>query len=280
MTAAKRPAPRPGILDIAAYIPGRSRAVPGVRLHKLSSNETPLGPSPMATEAYRAAAGSLELYPDGAATALRNAIARPMASIPIASSAARGPTRSCILIANAYIGPGDEAIHTGARFLVYPIAIRLDGRHARVARRGTSPPTSMPSSRGSEEKRAWCSSPTPQPDRHLPAVPQVRRLHAALPQRCCLSSTRPMPSLRAPNDYESGIPSSPGPPKIFRRRIASHPGGAGDLGTGSSTIFSLSLPHRGKSRRSPSSCVESFLMVSASIPSRFGFGAASCAGCD
>ena len=41
-----RPGPRPGVLDIAAYVPGRSKAPAGVRLHKLSSNETPLGPSP------------------------------------------------------------------------------------------------------------------------------------------------------------------------------------------------------------------------------------------
>ena len=69
-----RPAPRPGVLDIAAYVPGRSRAVPGVKLHKLSSNETPLGPSPAAVEAYQRVGGDLERYPDGAATELREAI--------------------------------------------------------------------------------------------------------------------------------------------------------------------------------------------------------------
>ena len=62
-----RPGPRPGVLDIAAYVPGRSKAPDGVRLYKLSSNETPLGPSPAALAAYREAAGKLELYPDGSA---------------------------------------------------------------------------------------------------------------------------------------------------------------------------------------------------------------------
>ena len=42
---------------------------PGVKLHKLSSNETPLGPEPEApSRAYKAAADDkLELYPDGTA---------------------------------------------------------------------------------------------------------------------------------------------------------------------------------------------------------------------
>ena len=37
------PQPRPGILDIAPYVPGRTKSTGGSKLHKLSSNETPLG---------------------------------------------------------------------------------------------------------------------------------------------------------------------------------------------------------------------------------------------
>src|SRR5450631_2248233 len=69
------PSPRPELLKIETYVPGRS-AVAGVsKIHKLSSNESPLGPSPLAIEAYRREADRLELYPDGSATALRLAIA-------------------------------------------------------------------------------------------------------------------------------------------------------------------------------------------------------------
>ena len=43
-----RPEPRPGVLDLEPYVPGKSGA-PGVaRVFKLSANETPLGPSPKA----------------------------------------------------------------------------------------------------------------------------------------------------------------------------------------------------------------------------------------
>ena len=71
---ANRPQPRPGVLDIAPYVPGKSSA-PGVtKVFKLSSNETPLGPSANAIAAYRAAGEHLEDYPDGSAAALRDAI--------------------------------------------------------------------------------------------------------------------------------------------------------------------------------------------------------------
>jgi histidinol-phosphate aminotransferase len=70
------PRPRPGVLDIAPYVPGTS-ALPGARqVIKLSSNETPFGPSPRAIEAYLAAAPRLSRYPDGSARPLREAIAK------------------------------------------------------------------------------------------------------------------------------------------------------------------------------------------------------------
>src|ERR1043166_9774078 len=70
------PVPQPGILDISPYVPGESSVPGGVKPIKLSSNETPLGPSPKAIAAYKAVADELDRYPDGAATALRAAIAK------------------------------------------------------------------------------------------------------------------------------------------------------------------------------------------------------------
>src|SRR6266436_10270486 len=76
MSNLERPTPRPGVMAIHAYVPGKSSA-PGVaKVYKLSSNETPLGPSPRAVEAYREVAGHLQDYPDGSATDLREAIGR------------------------------------------------------------------------------------------------------------------------------------------------------------------------------------------------------------
>jgi len=65
------PSPKPGILDITPYVGGRA-GVPGVtKVFKLSSNESPLGPSPAALAALDTAKASLSLYPEVSAALLR-----------------------------------------------------------------------------------------------------------------------------------------------------------------------------------------------------------------
>ena len=46
-----RPVPRPGVLEIDAYVPGKAGAPGAGRVFKLSANESPLGPSPRAVQA-------------------------------------------------------------------------------------------------------------------------------------------------------------------------------------------------------------------------------------
>jgi Aminotransferase class I and II len=60
--------------DLRPYVPGEQPRASN--LIKLNTNESPLGPSPRALEAIRAAAAdTLRLYPDPQATALRRALA-------------------------------------------------------------------------------------------------------------------------------------------------------------------------------------------------------------
>ena len=61
-------------MDIAAYVPGKHGARGVAKVYKLSSNETPLGPSAKAVEAFQRASAQLEIYPDGQAQELRDAI--------------------------------------------------------------------------------------------------------------------------------------------------------------------------------------------------------------
>ena len=119
---ATRPKPRPGVLDIAAYVPGKSSA-PGVaKIFKLSSNETPLGPSPRAIAAYKAAADHLEDYPDGSADRSARGDRACVRARSRPHRLRRRLRRSLASFGQAYLVDGDEAIHTMHGFLIYPIA--------------------------------------------------------------------------------------------------------------------------------------------------------------
>ena len=85
--------PGPGILDIAPYVGGESKAAGVERPIRLASNESALGPSPKAVAAYRALAGDIHRYPDGGADELREALGRVITvSTRRASSAAPART--------------------------------------------------------------------------------------------------------------------------------------------------------------------------------------------
>src|SRR5690606_15756336 len=133
MSQTDRPQPKPGILDISPYVPGREHA-PGVaKVWKLSSNETPLGPSPKAREAIAAAAGSLERYPDGSAKVLRQAIAEVHGLNPANIVTGNGSDELLALLCQTYLKPGDEGIYTEHGFQIYPIQMRAAGATPVVA---------------------------------------------------------------------------------------------------------------------------------------------------
>src|SRR5215468_4436551 len=122
MLALKRPEPRAGVLEMEPYLPG-SNATPQVAtVFKLSSNETPLGPSPDAVCAYHETAGDLAVYPDGSAAALRAVIGHAYALNPALVVCGAGSDELLNLLAHAFLGPGDEAIHTIHGFLVFRTA--------------------------------------------------------------------------------------------------------------------------------------------------------------
>lgn len=122
-----RPEVNPSILEIAAYVPGKSKAAPGIEPIKLSANESPLGASPKAQEAYRYHAHNLAIYPDGAATELRQAIGDVHGLDPERIGVGSGSDELLHLIAQLYLQPGDEAVMSQFGFLVYPIVTRGAG---------------------------------------------------------------------------------------------------------------------------------------------------------
>jgi histidinol-phosphate aminotransferase len=121
------PIPKPWIMDIAPYVPGRSTTDDGRKVAKLSSNENPLGTSDHARAAFLAHAGDLERYPDASAADLRDAIAAHHGLDPARIIYGTGSDEVLHLIAGAYAGPGDEVIQVKYGFAVYEIATRRVG---------------------------------------------------------------------------------------------------------------------------------------------------------
>lgn len=121
-----RPQPQPGILDIAPYVPGKSGAA-GSNAIKLSANESPLGASPKAQEAFAAAAQHLEIYPEGSSRLLRTALGEVHGIDPDTIVCGNGSDDLLHLLAQTYLGEGDNAVMSQYGFSVYPIITRATG---------------------------------------------------------------------------------------------------------------------------------------------------------
>jgi histidinol-phosphate aminotransferase len=200
------PVPRPGVLDIEAYSPGKSSAPGGRKVHKLSSNESPLGPSPKSVQAFKQASESLERYPDGSAADLREALANRYGLNAENIVCGSGSDELLSLIAQAYLKDGDEAIHSAHGFLVYPIVIRANGaKPVSVPEKHLKADvTAMLGRVGERTKIVFLANPNNPTGTYLP-IDEVRRLHAGLPSGTLLVLDAAYAEYVRRNDYEAGI---------------------------------------------------------------------------
>ncbi|MDQ2705389.1 MAG: aminotransferase class I/II-fold pyridoxal phosphate-dependent enzyme, partial [Pseudomonadota bacterium] len=190
MTQAKdlsRPQPRAGVMDIEAYVPGKSGAHGVAKVHKLSSNENPLGSSPKVVDAVREVAGRLEFYPDGSAARLREAIGEAHGLNPANIVCSNGSDEILGLLAQTYLSPGDEAIFTEHGFLVYKIYIQAAGA-APVSVKETDERANVDAILAAvtaKTKIVFLANPNNPTGTYLP-FDEIRRLHAGLPKHVLL----------------------------------------------------------------------------------------------
>jgi histidinol-phosphate aminotransferase len=200
-----RPVPKPGVMAIDPYVPGKSQAR-GSKLHKLSSNESPFGASPKAVAAFEAASRALERYPDGQATALRQAIAQRHALNADNIVCGAGSDELLALLAQAYLRPGDEAIYSAYGFLVYPIVISANGATAVIApeKNFTADVDAILARVTDRTRMVFLANPNNPTGTYLP-FDEVKRLHAGLPPSVLLVLDAAYAEYVRRNDYESGI---------------------------------------------------------------------------
>jgi histidinol-phosphate aminotransferase len=123
---------RPELAPMVPYAPGlrasevRERSGRDV-IRKLSSNENPYGPFPIAVKAMQAALSRLNVYSDGSCRALRRRLAEHLdvedANVVVSS----GSNELLRLIGQAVLRPGDECVFAWPSFVVYPMVTQLMG---------------------------------------------------------------------------------------------------------------------------------------------------------
>jgi histidinol-phosphate aminotransferase len=94
---------------------------------RLSTNENPLGPSPLAVEAVRAEVSRIHLYPDGGAPALAEAVAEVLGVTPAQLLFGNGGDEIITLLTRALLEPGDEVVVPDPAFEPYTTSALLAG---------------------------------------------------------------------------------------------------------------------------------------------------------
>lgn len=232
-TPVSRPQPKAGVLDIAPYVPGKSKGSHGRTVHKLSSNETPLGTSENVKYVIEEVARALELYPDGAATQLRNAIGEVYGLNPDRIICGAGSDEILSLLAYCYLGPGDEAIYSEHGFLVYDIAIRAAGAVPVVApEKDLTTDVDAILARVTEKtKMVFVANPNNPTGTYLP-FEEVKRLHEGLPDHVLLVLDAAYGEYVRRNDYESGLALAATSENVFMTRTFSKIYGLANLRLG------------------------------------------------
>ena len=103
----------------------------------MSSNENPLGPSPMAVTALLEAAGTVNRYPDAAGTALKAALADKWGLSPANVALGNGADEWVLLLCLSLVDPGDEVVMAQGSFISYLLrAIEVGAKVVQVSLKG------------------------------------------------------------------------------------------------------------------------------------------------
>ena len=198
--------PRPGIMKIAPYVPGKDSIDGKETIAKLSSNEGALGPSPKAMAAYAKAAAELHRYPDGDTTKLRAALGRHYGLDPARIVCGAGSDEILNLLVRAYCGPGDELLYSQYGFLMYAInALGVGATPVAAPAKGYGSDIDAMLAAVTDRTRIVCLANPNNPTGTYVTKDDVRHLHAGLPKNVLLVIDAAYAEYVSRNDYDSGV---------------------------------------------------------------------------
>lgn len=116
--------PKSNIVHLPVYQPGKPMSEVKKEFGldevvKLASNENPFGASPMVKEAIASELENLSIYPDGASVDLTDAVSRHLGVQPNQLIFGAGSDEVILMLARAFIVPGDETIMATHTFPQY-----------------------------------------------------------------------------------------------------------------------------------------------------------------
>jgi histidinol-phosphate aminotransferase len=201
------PRPKAWLEHVPIYTPGRSDVEGEAALAKLSSNENPLGPSPLAKAAYQQAIGELHRYPDGSTTTLRAKLAAVHGISADAIVCGNGSEELVGLAIQAFAGPGDEVVYCAKGFIGYPIG---------ALRNGAKPIAALPSgdvtnldailAAITERTRIVCIANPNNPTGSWISGDDIDRFHARLPQNVVLMLDEAYAEYAPPESFRTALP--------------------------------------------------------------------------
>ena len=217
-----QPRARQSLSLISRYQQGASSVAGVSNPIKLSSNESPLGPSPKALEAYHGAAKELCRYPDGSQLALRTAIAEVHGIDVDRIVCGNGSDELIQLSIRAYVAPGDgvilsqhsfgmartHALAQGALVSIAPepdFQINVDEILSRVDAR---------------TRLVILASPTNPCGTYITG-PDLTRLHAALPEQVLLLVDAAYADYVIAPAYDTGLAIARASPNVLVTRTFS-----------------------------------------------------------
>jgi len=126
------------VRTLAPYVPGKpieelERELGITNIIKLASNENPFGPSPQALAAMHAVLSDVWLYPDGSGHQLKRKLSEKLGVAVEQITLGNGSNDLLVLLAEAFLKPGLEAVYSRYGFAVYPIAVQATGATGVVA---------------------------------------------------------------------------------------------------------------------------------------------------
>ena len=231
--ATSAPAPKPGILDIAPYVGGKSSIVGVAEPMKLSSNENALGAGPKAREAYEAAIRNIHIYPDGRATKLRTAVAEHHGLEPERLIFGNGSDEVFALLNQTYLTAGDNIVCGQYGFLAYRISAKACEAEVKLAPEPgyKAEIDALLEQVDERTKIVYVSNPS-NPTGSYNSGDEIRRLHEALPAHILLVVDEAYAEFVAERDWETAFPLAREASNIVVTRTFSKIHGLGGLRVG------------------------------------------------